>query len=144
MIPHCWWSNSHFWCLTPCLIKNPFSYTPHGFKFQDFLLVNSNNFGPIMLNPQFYWCFTGVDMSCDRWNILKHLEASWTILKLLIHHLFWGTPQPSPTWGQAIQLRGPELRHAAVELRKDKEVVLQAVKQAGRWRGIGNWERYIF
>jgi len=38
---------------------------------------------------------------------------------------------------QALKLRGPELRHAAVDLRKDKEVVLQAVKQAMARMGIG-------
>lgn len=43
---------------------------------------------------------------------------------------------------QALELRGPELRHAAVELRKDKEVVLQAVKQAMARMGIGrSWEK---
>ena len=43
---------------------------------------------------------------------------------------------------QALQLRGPELRHAAMELRKDKELVLQAVKQAGK--GLRrSWEKSL-
>eukprot|EP00438_Fugacium_kawagutii_P021022 Skav228387 [mRNA] locus=scaffold1981:431617:440886:+ [translate_table: standard] len=38
---------------------------------------------------------------------------------------------------KALQLRGPELRYATLELRKDKEVVLTAVKQARHpWHGI--------